>query len=103
MRDSVIRWICYTVSVMLSLDFIRQHPDAVREGLRLREDTQDIDEILRLAEQRRGLVTRCDGLYAELKQLHERVRLVSEEQREALNKQVKAISRDIRRLEVQCT
>ncbi len=86
---------------MLSLDFIRQHPDAVREGLRRRRDAQDIDAILRLAEQRRGLVTRCDGLYAELKLLHERVRDIPEEQRGELNKRIKAKSRDIRQLEVQ--
>jgi len=49
---------------MLSLDFIRQHPDVVREGLRRRCDSQSIDEILHLAELRRGLATRCDGLMA---------------------------------------
>ena len=86
---------------MLSLEFIRLHPDVVREGLRRRGDEQDIDEILRLIEQRRGLLTRCDGLYAELKQLREQVRRVPEERREALNKQIKAKSRDIRQLEVQ--
>ena len=81
---------------MLSLDFIRLHPDVVREGLRRRGDAQDIDEILRLIEQRRGLVTRCDGLYAELKPLREQVRVAPEERREAINKQIKAKSRDIR-------
>lgn len=88
---------------MISLDFIRLHPDRVCEGLLRREETQDIDAILRLAEQIRGLVTRCDGLYAELKRLHERVRLAPEEQREGLNKRIKAISREIRQLEMQCT
>ena len=59
---------------MLSLDFIRQHPDVVREGLRRRCDSQSIDEILHLAELRRGLATRCDGLYIELGYRRERVR-----------------------------
>ncbi len=95
--------VCYTVSVMLSLDFIRQQPDIVREGLRRRDEPEDIDAILRLAEQRRGLVTRCDGLYTELKRLHEQIRLIPEEQREALNRRIKSISRNIRQLEVQCT
>src|SRR3984893_1027718 len=96
-------YLCYTVTDMLSLDFIRLHSDVVREGLRRRGDAQDIDEILRLIEQRRGLVTRCDGLYAELKPLREQVRTVPEERREALNKQNKAKSHDIRQLEVQCS
>lgn len=87
---------------MLNIDLIRQHPDIVREGLRRRKDPQDIEAILRLIEQRRGLLTRCDGLYAALKPLHERARLLPEEQRADLNKRIKAISRDIRQLEVQC-
>lgn len=86
---------------MLSLDFIRQHPEVVREGLRRRRDPQSIDEILRLAEQRRGLNARCDGLYIELKNLNEKVRTAPEDKRAALNKQIKAVARDIRQLEVQ--
>jgi seryl-tRNA synthetase len=86
---------------MLSLDFMRQHPEVVLEGLRRRRDPQSIDEILRLAEQRRGLVTRCDGLYVELKNLNEKVRTAPEDKRAALNKQIKAVARDIRRLEIQ--
>ena len=86
---------------MLNLDFIRQHPDAVREGLQRRRDPQSIDELLRLAEQRRGLVTRCDGLYNALKPLKEWVRAASIEERAVLNGQIKAMTHDIRQLEVQ--
>ncbi len=93
---------CYTVH-MLNLDFICQHPDLVREGLRRRRDSQNIDEILHLAEQRRGLSTRCDGLYSALKNLKEKVRSTPLEQRPELNKQIKAITNDIRFLEVQLT
>ena len=92
--------LCYT-KTMLSLDFIRQHPEVVLEGLHRRRDPQNIDEILRLAEQRRGLNTRCDDLYVELKNLNEKVRATPEDKRAALNKQIKAIGRDIRRLEIQ--
>jgi seryl-tRNA synthetase len=86
---------------MLSLDFIRQHPEVVREGLRRRRDPQSIDEILRLAEQRRGLITRCDGLYGSLKHLNEKVRAAPVGKRAELNKQVKATMQDIRKLELQ--
>jgi seryl-tRNA synthetase len=86
---------------MLSLDFIRQHPGVVRAGLQRRRDTQDIDELLRLIEQRKGLATRCDGLYTSLKPLNEAVHGVREKKREELNKQIKAITRDIRLLELQ--
>ncbi len=85
---------------MLNLDFIRQHPDLVREGLQRRGDTLNIDELLHLAEQRRGLVTRCDGLYNALKPLKERVRTVSLEHRAELNRRIKATTQDIRQLEL---
>jgi seryl-tRNA synthetase len=86
---------------MLSLDFIRQHPEVVRAGLQRRRETQDIDELLRLIEQRRGLSTRCDGLYAALKRLNEGSRAAHERKREELGKQVKAVTKDIRLLELQ--
>src|SRR5437764_555226 len=86
---------------MLSPDFIRQHPEVVREALHRRRDLQSIDELLRLVEQRRGLVTRCDGLYNALKLLKETIRTVPVEQRTELNKQIKATTEDIRQLELQ--
>ncbi|HEY4032758.1 MAG TPA: serine--tRNA ligase [Ktedonobacteraceae bacterium] len=86
---------------MLSLDFICQHPDVVYDALRKRGDIRNIDEILRLAEQRRGLVTRSDGLYPSLKQLKETVRSVPIDKRSTLNAQIKAITEDIQRLELQ--
>lgn len=86
---------------MLSLDFICQHPEVVRDALRKRRDTRNIDEILRLAEQRRGLTMRSDGLYASLKKLKEHLRTVPVGKREPLNTQVKALTEDIHQLEIQ--
>lgn len=85
---------------MLSLDFIRQHPDVVRAGLQRRREPQDIEEILHLTEQRKGLVTRCDGLYASLKRLNEAIHAAPVHRREELNKQIKAVTKDIRLLEL---
>lgn len=87
---------------MLSLDFIRQHPDVVRAGLQRRRDPQQIDDILRLIEQRKGLATRCDGLHVSLKRLQEAGRPPTNEQkRDERNKQGKAITSEIRVLELQ--
>ncbi len=83
---------------MLNIDYIRQHPDKVREGLQRRQDTQSIDELLHLAEQRRGLITRCDGLYTALKRLKDSHRTVPFEKRGELSERMKATSRDIRQL-----
>lgn len=87
--------------LMLSLDFIRQNPRVVREGLYRRRHTQNIDELLRLAEQKRGLVTRCDGLYNTLKPLKETVKTTPVERRAELSRQIRAITQDIRQLELQ--
>jgi seryl-tRNA synthetase len=86
---------------MLSLDFICQHPDIVREALQKRHDSRNIDDILRLAEQRRSLLTRSDGLYSVLKKLKENIRTVPIEKRETQNAQAKAITDDIHQLELQ--
>jgi len=86
---------------MLSLDFIRQYPHVVREGLRRRHDSQGIDELMHLSEQRRGLVTRCDGLYNALKPLKESIKAAPVERRAEMSRQVKATTQDIRQLEVQ--
>ena len=86
---------------MLSLDFIRQHPEVVSAGLKRRHDPQNIDELLRLVEQRRGLATRCEGLYVALKRLNENIHTAPERKREELNKQIKAVTNDIRLLELQ--
>ncbi len=88
---------------MLSLDFICQHPQLVREVLRRRCESGNIDEILRLAEQWRGLVTRKDGLYASLRELKDVLRTWPLEDRPTLNQQMKATIRDIRQLEIQIT
>jgi seryl-tRNA synthetase len=92
--------LCYT-EAMLNLDFICKHPDVVRKGLHRRCDEQQIDEVLRLAEQKRGALARCDGLYNALKPLKEAVRNTPEEKRAALNKQIKEINGDLQHIEVQ--
>ncbi|HEY1354523.1 MAG TPA: serine--tRNA ligase, partial [Ktedonobacteraceae bacterium] len=86
---------------MLSLDFIRQHPEVVRAGLQRRGDPQDISELLRQIEQRKGLATRCDGLYVSLKRLNEQARGAREQKRAEFSKSIKATTKDIRLLELQ--
>jgi len=94
-------WPYAILLTMLSLDFVRQHPEKIREALRRRRDSQSIDEILRLAELRRGLAARCDGLYGVLKDQKESVRTTPVEQRAALSRRVKATTQEVRTLELQ--
>src|SRR3989454_12291368 len=50
---------------MLSLNFIREHPDLVKEGARKKGEPAPVDEILQLDQQRRELVTKLEQLKAE--------------------------------------
>ncbi|GCE11652.1 serine--tRNA ligase [Tengunoibacter tsumagoiensis] len=86
---------------MLSLDFICQHPDIVREGLRKRRLSINLDEILRLAEQRRALITRCDGLHATIKSQREQIKTLPVGKRAVLNAQTKLLSEELQQLELQ--
>jgi seryl-tRNA synthetase len=82
---------------MLNLDFICQHPDVIRDALQKRHDSRNIDDILHLAEQRHSLVTRSDDLYTALNQL----RSLPIEKREAQNVRIRAITEELRQLELQ--
>jgi len=82
---------------MPNIDFICQHPDIIRDALQKRHDGRNIDDILHLAEQRRDLVTRSDGLYTALNQL----RSLPIEKREAQNVRIRAITEELRQLELQ--
>ena len=58
---------------MISLKFIRENPDAMREGVRQRHITAPIDEILRLDEERRQLLSETESLKAERNRLSKEV------------------------------
>ena len=53
---------------MLSIQFVRQNPDLVREALDKRRDSAPIDDILALDEQRRRLLTEGETMRAQQKQ-----------------------------------
>ncbi len=50
---------------MLSLSFIREHPDVVKEGARKKGESAPVDEILRLDSERREMLTKLEQLKAE--------------------------------------
>src|SRR5438132_994023 len=50
---------------MLSLSFIREHPDLVKEGARKKGEPAPVDDILRLDAERREIVTKLEQLKAE--------------------------------------
>ena len=50
---------------MLSLSFIREHPDLVKDGARKKGETAPVDEILRLDGERRATLTTLEQLKAD--------------------------------------
>jgi seryl-tRNA synthetase len=88
---------------MLGLDFICQHHDIVRDALQKRCETHDgeIDEILLLAERRRGFLTQRDRLRTDLKIQKEAIHSIPLAQRSAANELIKARNDEIRMLELQ--
>lgn len=100
MLSSSLATLSQVRALMLSLEFVCQHPDMVREALRKRREATDIDDILRLSQQRRALVTGRDGLYVSLKRLHEAITTVPPAERVILNQQIKALNKELRALEV---
>jgi len=58
---------------MLSLQFIRQNPELVRESLTKRGETSGLDEVLRLDEERRRLIQEAESLRARKKQVSKEI------------------------------
>ncbi|MEF8812393.1 MAG: serine--tRNA ligase [Halovenus sp.] len=69
---------------MLSRQFVREHPDAVREALALRgQDDVDLDAVLEVDEQWRELKSRGDDLRHEQNQVSDRIGELKREGEEA--------------------
>ncbi len=90
---------------MLNLEYIRQHPDVVNDSIIRRGVTIPLAEIITLAEQRRGLITRCEALRVTAKRYEEAQRALpraaSQEAREELEGPYQAVRREIRELEME--
>jgi len=90
---------------VLHLDVLRQHPDLVRDALRKRGSSAPLDEALTLAEQRSGLITRCEALRVKARQEEERLRdalrVASASMRKQLSEPIRAAQSESKRLEIE--
>jgi len=80
---------------MLSLPFIREHPDIVRKAIADKNVALDLDALLALDGDVRGLKTRADGLRAERNAISDGFKSAPPEDRPALGAKAKAIGADI--------
>jgi len=85
---------------MLSLSFIREHPDLVKEGARKKGESAPVDEILRLDSERRETLTRLEQLKAEQ---NRRSAAMAKNRDEAAVEALRRMRDDIKALEQQIT
>ncbi len=84
---------------MLDLQFICDHPDAVQENCRHRGVPCDIDQILRLREQRTELIQSGDALRHEQKETAAKIPRASAEERPALIERGKTLKQQVAAIE----
>jgi seryl-tRNA synthetase len=84
---------------MLSLQYIREYPDAVRQAIAQKNVALDLDALLALDGEVRGLKTQCDGLRAERNAISDGFKSASPEERPALGAKAKAIGAEISKLD----
>jgi len=84
---------------MLSLAFIRENPDAVRTAIAQKNVTLDLDALLALDGEVRGLKTRVDSLRAERNAISDGFKSAAAEERPALGARAKAIGAEIGEVE----
>jgi len=80
---------------MLSLPFIREHPDVVRKAIADKNVALDLDALLALDGEVRALKTRVDGLRAERNAISDGFKSAAPEERPALGAKAKAIGAEI--------
>jgi seryl-tRNA synthetase len=85
---------------MLSLSFIREHPDLVKEGARKKGESAPVDEILTVDRERRELLTRVEQLKAEQKR---RSAAMAKSRDEAAVEDLRSMRDEIKSLEQRVT
>ena len=84
---------------MLSLAFIREHPEAVRTAIAQKNVALDLDALLALDGEVRGLKTLVDGLRTERNAISDGFKSAAPEERPALGQRAKAIGAEIGEVE----
>ncbi len=68
---------------MLDLRFIREHPDLVKRGVQTKGESVNVDELLRLDEERRKLIQRSESLKAKRNAVTEQIARMKKSGRDA--------------------
>src|SRR3990170_4722397 len=84
---------------MLSLRFIRENPDLVKEGVSKKGDTAPVDEILRLDAERRDLLQRVESLRARRNEVSKQLSTMREKPAELIT-EMRSVGDEIKALDV---
>jgi seryl-tRNA synthetase len=86
---------------MLDIKFIRENPDLVKEGVRLKNETVDIDDLLAKDERRRKIIFEVENLKKQRNENSKTVAIAKKEGKEtvALIEETKSISGKIKLLD----
>jgi len=92
---------------MLSLQFIRENPDLVREALKSRQFSEPIDDVLALDERRRQLLTEVESLKARRNEVSKKIGKTGEkppqliEEMRQMGNRIKALDEQFKGIEEQ--
>lgn len=88
---------------MLDIRRIRNNPDEVKKALSKRHGDYPIDEILKLDEDRRSLLTKVEEMKAEQNKVSKEIPLLKKEGKDATEviKQMKSLSDEVKELDVE--
>ena len=84
---------------MLDIRFIREHPDLVRAGAQKKKMEFDLDELLRLDEQRRTLTQKGDALRAQSNRTSKQIAQLKGEERQRAIAEMREVAAAIKALE----
>ena len=84
---------------MLDIRFIREHPDLVRAGAQKKKMAFDLDELLRLDEQRRTLTQKGDALRAQSNRASKQIAQLKGEEKQRAIAEMREVSAAIKALE----
>src|SRR3972149_7362115 len=84
---------------MLSLQFIRENPDLVKEGASKKGDTAPVDDILRLDAERRDLLQRVESLRARRNEASKQLSTMREKPADLIT-EMRSVGDEIKALDV---
>jgi seryl-tRNA synthetase len=89
----------YSVPIMLDIKFIKENPDIIKEAVRKKHLSFNVDELLALEEKRKEALTNFEQLRAEQNKLSDEIPKAQDSERAALIEALKPIKENVQKAE----